>query len=63
MIIGKVKTSQFANGETPTADWQDQFSPFNIRGDGYMDPSTSSAGSGASIGAYDWVDVTIGSDT
>ncbi|GHJ85048.1 hypothetical protein NliqN6_1450 [Naganishia liquefaciens] len=63
VIIGKVKTSQFANGETPTADWQDQFSPFNIRGDGYMDPSTSSAGSGASIGAYDWVDVTIGSDT
>ncbi|KAJ9110281.1 hypothetical protein QFC19_001684 [Naganishia cerealis] len=63
VIIGKAKTSQFANGETPTADWQDQFSPFNIRGDGYQDPSTSSAGSGASIGAYDWVDVTIGSDT
>ncbi|KAJ9114132.1 hypothetical protein QFC20_001648 [Naganishia adeliensis] len=63
VIIGKVKTSQFANGETPTADWQDQFSPFNIRGDGYQDPSTSSAGSGSSIGAYDWVDVTIGSDT
>ncbi|KAJ9119397.1 hypothetical protein QFC24_005630 [Naganishia onofrii] len=63
VIIGKTKTSQFANGETPTADWQDQFSPFNIRGDGYQDPSTSSAGAGSSIGAYDWVDVTIGSDT
>lgn len=48
---------------SPTADWVDQFSPFNPRGDGYNDPSTSSAGSGAAAGAYDWVDVTIGSDS
>ncbi|KAH8787332.1 putative Glutamyl-tRNA amidotransferase subunit A [Hyaloscypha finlandica] len=48
IIIGKMKTSQFANGETATADW---------------DPSTSSSGPGAGIGAYDWLDIRLGSDT
>jgi Asp-tRNA(Asn)/Glu-tRNA(Gln) amidotransferase A subunit family amidase len=31
VVVGKMKTSQFANGETATADWVDQFSPFNAR--------------------------------
>jgi hypothetical protein len=63
VIIGKMKTSQFANGETATCDWVDFHSPFNIRGDGYQDPSSSSSGPGAGIGAYDWLDIGIGSDT
>jgi hypothetical protein len=63
VIIGKMKTSQFANGETATADWVDYHSPFNIRGDGYQDPSSSSSGPGAGIGAYDWLDIGLGSDT
>lgn len=63
ILVGKTKASQFANGETATSDWVDQLSPFNIRGDGYQDPSSSSSGSGASQGAYDWIDVTVGSDT
>lgn len=46
-----------------TADWVDYHSPFNARGDGYSDPSSSSAGSGSSIGAYDWLDLALGSDT
>ncbi|KAI7209673.1 amidase signature enzyme, partial [Hortaea werneckii] len=29
IIVGKMKTSQFANGEEATADWVDQLSPFN----------------------------------
>ena len=63
VIIGKMKTSQFANGELATADWVDYHSPFNPRGDGYQDPSSSSSGPGAAAGAYDWIDLTLGSDT
>lgn len=50
IIVGKMKTSQFANGETATADWIDVLAPFNPRGDGYEDPSSSSAGPAAGIG-------------
>ena len=63
IIVGLQKTSQFANGETATADWVDFQSPFNPRGNGYQDPSSSSAGAGASIASYDWLDLAIGSDT
>ncbi|KAK4503796.1 hypothetical protein PRZ48_004711 [Zasmidium cellare] len=63
VIIGKMKTSQFANGETATADWVDYHSPWNPRGDGLQDPSSSSAGPGAGAGSYSWLDITLGSDT
>lgn len=63
IIIGKMKTSQFANGESATADWVDYHSPFNARGDGYQDPSSSSAGPGSGIGSYPWLDLALGSDT
>ncbi|KFG83674.1 hypothetical protein MANI_016065 [Metarhizium anisopliae] len=63
IIVGVQKTSQFANGETPTADWVDYHSPFNPRGDGYQDPATSSAGAGSSIASYEWLDLAVGSDT
>jgi hypothetical protein len=63
VIVGKMKTSQFANGESPTADWVDYHCPFNPRGDGYQSPSSSSSGPGAGIGAYEWLDIALGSDT
>ncbi|KAL8737728.1 MAG: hypothetical protein Q9190_008084, partial [Brigantiaea leucoxantha] len=63
VIVGKMKTSQFANGEVATADWVDYHSPFNPRGDGYQDPSSSSSGPGAGAGSYPWLDLTLGSDT
>ncbi|KAL4813738.1 amidase signature domain-containing protein [Aspergillus spinulosporus] len=63
VVVGKMKTSQFANGETATADWVDYHSPFNARGDGYQDPSSSSSGPGSGIGAYPWLDIAVGSDT
>lgn len=63
IIVGKMKTSQFANGEAPTADWVDYHAPFNPRGDGYQDPSSSSSGPGAGAAAYEWLDLTLGSDT
>jgi hypothetical protein len=62
-IVGMQKPSQFANGETATADWVDYHEPFNPRGDGYQDTSSSSSGAGASIGSYEWLDIAIGSDT
>ncbi|GMG36396.1 unnamed protein product [Aspergillus oryzae] len=63
VMVGKVGTVQFANGDRPTADWVDLHCPFNPRGDGYQYPSGSSSGSGAAIAAYEWLDLAIGSDT
>ncbi|KAH7041373.1 amidase signature domain-containing protein [Microdochium trichocladiopsis] len=63
VVVGKTRTSQFANGEAPTADWVDFHDPFNARGDGYQDPSSSSAGAGSAESNYDWIDLNIGSDT
>ncbi|KAL8653536.1 MAG: hypothetical protein Q9226_003809 [Calogaya cf. arnoldii] len=63
VLVGKMKTSQFANGERATADWVDYHSPFNPRGDGYQDPSSSSSGAGAAAATYPWLDLTLGSDT
>lgn len=63
IVVGKTRTSQFANGELPTADWVDFQDPFNARGDGYQDPSSSSAGAGSAESNYDWIDMNIGSDT
>merc|ERR1711939_617752 len=63
IIVGKMKTSQFANGEEATADWVDYHAPFNPRADGMQNPSSSSSGPGAGAAAYSWLDLTIGSDT
>ncbi|KAF3008587.1 hypothetical protein E8E13_007540 [Curvularia kusanoi] len=63
VIVGKMITSQFANGETATADWVDYHESFNPRGDGYQDTSSSSAGGGAGTAAYAWLDIALGSDT
>ena len=63
IIVAKAKASQFANGETATDDWVDYHAPYNPRGEGYQDGSSSSTGSGASIAAYPWLDYAVGSDT
>lgn len=63
ILVGKMKTSQFANGERATVDWVDYHSPFNPRGDGYQDPSSSSSGGGAGTATYPWLDLSLGSDT
>ncbi|KJZ76406.1 hypothetical protein HIM_04135 [Hirsutella minnesotensis 3608] len=63
IVVGVQKTSQFANGEKPTADWVDYHAPFNPRADGYQDTSASSAGGAVSIATYDWLDFALGSDT
>ncbi|KAF4121311.1 Asp-tRNAAsn/Glu-tRNAGln amidotransferase A subunit or related amidase [Geosmithia morbida] len=63
VVVGKMKTSAFANGETATADWVDYHAPWNPRGDGLQDPSSSSAGPAAGEASYPWLDITLGSDT
>lgn len=63
VVIGKTKTTQFALGERPTADYIDQLARFNPRGDGYQHPQGSSAGSGAGLASYEWMDIATGSDT
>ncbi|KAL8407342.1 hypothetical protein RB594_006247 [Gaeumannomyces avenae] len=63
VIVGQQKLSQFANDERPTADWVDYHAPWNPRGDGYQDPSSSSSGAGAAMASYPWLDLSVGSDT
>ncbi|KAJ5598801.1 hypothetical protein N7537_008885, partial [Penicillium hordei] len=63
IVVGKMGTVQFANGDNPTADWVDFHCPFNPRGDGYQSPGGSSSGPGAGIASYDWLDIAVGSDT
>jgi len=62
IIIGKTKTVQFASG-MGARDWVDYQSPFNPRGDRYLDPDCSSSGSAAAMAAYKWLDFAIGSDS
>ncbi|KAJ5113150.1 amidase [Penicillium angulare] len=48
--------------EFPTGDWVDYHAPWNPRADGYQSPSASSSGSGAALAAYDWLDISTGTD-
>jgi hypothetical protein len=60
-IVGTTKPASFAATEEPLEciDWS---APFNPRADGYQSPAGSSSGSGVAAAAYDWLDITIGSD-
>jgi Asp-tRNA(Asn)/Glu-tRNA(Gln) amidotransferase A subunit family amidase len=62
IVVGKTRTTQFADTEWATADWVDYHAPFNPRADGYQSPSGSSAGSGAAMAAYEWLDFATGTD-
>ncbi|KAI0166570.1 amidase [Xylariaceae sp. FL1272] len=62
IIVGKLKLQAMLVREEPS-EAVEFTSPFNPRGDGYRTPSGSSSGSAAAIGAYDWLDLTLGSDT
>ncbi|KAI0393486.1 amidase [Xylariaceae sp. FL0594] len=62
IIVGKTKSQAMTVREEPleAVEFTD---PFNPRGDGYQVPSGSSSGSAAAIGAYGWLDLSLGSDT
>lgn len=61
-IIGKTKLCAFAHWEEPT-EAIEYTSPWNPRADGFQSSGGSSNGSGAAVAAYEWVDITIGSDS
>jgi hypothetical protein len=62
VVVGTTKLASFAATEEPVEciDWQ---APFNPRADKYQSPAGSSSGSGAAVAAYEWLDITIGSDS
>lgn len=62
VIVGTTKLASFAATEEPV-ECVDYQAPWNPRADGYQSPAGSSSGSGAAIGAYDWLDIAIGSDS
>ncbi|KAK4915618.1 hypothetical protein LTR66_017072, partial [Elasticomyces elasticus] len=61
VIVGKVKTSEFAEGVS-ACEWS-SVCPINPRGDAFQQTSSSSTGSASAAAAYNWLDVTIGTDT
>jgi Asp-tRNA(Asn)/Glu-tRNA(Gln) amidotransferase A subunit family amidase len=63
VVVGKLKTTQFADSEWPTCDWVDYHAPFNPRGDGYLTTSGSSGGSAAAVASYEWLDFSVGTDS
>jgi Asp-tRNA(Asn)/Glu-tRNA(Gln) amidotransferase A subunit family amidase len=63
VIVGKVKTTQFADSEWPSCDYIDYHGPFNPVGDGYLTPSGSSSGSASATAAYTWLDFALGTDS
>ncbi|KAJ5050578.1 uncharacterized protein L3040_002455 [Drepanopeziza brunnea f. sp. 'multigermtubi'] len=63
ILVDKTRTTQFADTEWATGDWVDYYAPINPRGDGYQSPSGSSAGSGAGLAVYPWLDFATGTDS
>ncbi|KAF4120638.1 Asp-tRNAAsn/Glu-tRNAGln amidotransferase A subunit or related amidase [Geosmithia morbida] len=59
VIVGKTKISQFASGQ----QWVDVKAPWNPAGDGYQDPSGSSAGAAMAAAAYGWLETAVGEDS
>lgn len=62
LIVGKTKLTSFCVWEEPVESI-DYPAPWNARADGYQSPGGSSSGSGAAIGAYEWLDIAIGTDS
>lgn len=63
VIVGKLKTTQFADSEWPTCDYIDYHAPFNPRADGYQTTSGSSCGSATAVASYEWLDFALGTDS
>ncbi|CAG8226063.1 unnamed protein product [Penicillium salamii] len=63
IVVGKLKTTQFADSEWPTCDYVDYHAPFNPRANGYQTTSGSSCGSAAAVASYEWLDFALGTDT
>lgn len=62
IVVGKTKTTQFADTEWATADWVDFHALCSPRAAGYQSPSGNSAGSGAAMAAFDGLDFATGTE-
>jgi Asp-tRNA(Asn)/Glu-tRNA(Gln) amidotransferase A subunit family amidase len=63
MFGGKLGMGQFTDAEDPTGDFVDFYAPRNSRGNGSRVAGGSSFGSGVAVGAYDWLDFALGTDS
>ncbi|EED22766.1 amidase, putative [Talaromyces stipitatus ATCC 10500] len=63
IVVGKTKLSSFAGTEVPPKGPIDYLAPFNPRGDLYQNPAGSSMGAAAAVAGYDWLDVSLATDT
>jgi Asp-tRNA(Asn)/Glu-tRNA(Gln) amidotransferase A subunit family amidase len=63
VLVGKTKMSAFSGSEAPPEKCIDYFPPWNPRADGYLAPAASSSGAGATVAGYEWLDVSLGSDS
>ncbi|OCF60501.1 hypothetical protein L486_00134 [Kwoniella mangroviensis CBS 10435] len=63
VIVGKVKTNQFAVTGNSIEQSPDLLYPYSPRDDGYQSVSGTSSGSASSMASYDWLDMSVGSDT
>ena len=61
-IVGTTKLATFAATEEPL-ECVDYQAPWNPRGDGHQSPAGSSSGSGVAIASYEWLDISVGSDS
>ena len=63
VILGKIKMGAYTGLEAPPEKSIDYLPPFNPHGDGYQGPSGSSMAAAASVSGYDWVDISLGTDS
>ncbi|KAI5852048.1 glutamyl-tRNA amidotransferase, subunit A [Durotheca rogersii] len=63
VVVGKTHLSEFAFAGGQIPEHVDYILPFNPRGDGYNSPGDSSGGSGSAVASYEWLDMSMGSDT
>ena len=62
-VVGQTKLGAYAGSEVPPEKCIDYFPPWNPRGDSYQGPSGSSSGAGSSIASYDWLDLSLATDS
>lgn len=62
IMLGKAKTVEFGGSQEVCGDWIDYSYPLNCRADGYLVATGSSTGSAAALAAYEFLDITIGTD-
>ncbi|EIW70951.1 hypothetical protein TREMEDRAFT_61469 [Tremella mesenterica DSM 1558] len=63
VVVGKVKTAMFATGGSTNDVTVIEQYPFSPRSDLHQSGGASSSGSACAVGAYEWLDAAVGSDT